>query len=557
MLALIASVLAGDARIEALQAELDRATTQLELPENQPPWWVGYEMVDGRYSTAFAESGHLVQDEEASHRVLRVEVRAGDAAFDSSDFDAFGEADGTLVRSLPMETDLVALQRELWLATDQAYKQAVEQLARKEAELDEPEEDSPPEIWPAEVVVDVDTEVRPLDAEAMRQAVTRLSAVLAEYPELESAQAVGRDWSGTRIWVNSEGTQVAQPAGFAVLRIEAVMKHEDGSRLRNGRWWVADSPEQLPPMEQLEAEARELAEWLVALQEAPVLKEYLGPVLFEGPASVELFRQLAAAEFVGSPPPATGRGIFGELSEKRPSARVGRRLLPEGWTVTDDPSAPATGSYVYDHEGVPAQAVVLVEDGVVRRALQSRIPSSPDGASTGHGRGLGMDRRVAQPSLVRVDPKRAKSQRALERKALRMAAQTGREGVLVIRRIEPPAMSEDFDVYLTGEGPPPGLTTPYEAYLLMPDGSRQPVRGSVFSGVDRRALRDIVMAGEPGPWVGVLDGPPGPARYHIGTVGGMPGSWSTPPVLISELELNGNEGGDERSYPAPGVGDAD
>lgn len=153
--------------------------------------------------------------------------------------------------------------------------------------------------------------------------------------------------------------------------------------------------------------------------------------------------------------------------------------------------------------------------------------------------------------MVSVTPKRARSTRALERKALRMAAQTGREEVLVIRRLEPPEMTEDFDIFFTGEGPPPGLTPAYEAYLLRADGSRSPVRGVAFSGVDRRVLRDIAMAGEPGPYVGLLDAEPGPGRFHIGAVGGLPASWSVPPVLVGELEVVGNQGGDKREIPAP------
>ena len=558
ILSLISLALAEPAPeiLEALEAELERATS-LEIAEEATPWWAQLEVVDGGYYTAFAELGALMTDEELDHRVARVELRVGDERFDSANFDAFGEPDGVLQRGLPVEDHTVALQRELWLATDRAYKQAVEQLARKEGELRPAEgnggapDEERPAIWPAEAVVDLGGEARPVQAEPIRERVVAASTVLRGYPQFESGASAGRDWQGLRVMVNSEGSRLAQPTGFAVVRVEAILKAEDGTRLRNGRWWVADTADELPPVEVIEAETREMADWLVQVAEARVVKEYLGPVLFHEAASVELFRQLVAAEMIGTPPAATGRGIFGEIVDKRPSARVGRRLLPEGWTVTDDPTADAVGAYAYDMDGVPAAPIVLVEDGVVRRVLQSRVPASPQGASTGHGRSLGSDRREAQPSIVQVTPGRTRSLRAMERKGLRMAEQAGAEGLLVVQLLEPPAMSEDFEVFFTGDAPPAGLTMPYEAYLLHPDGTREPVRGLRFSGVDRRALRDIVLSGETGDYVGVLDGRPGPGRYHIGAVGGMPGAWAAPPVLVSELELVGNHGGDARRIPRP------
>ena len=112
-------------------------------------------------------------------------------------------------------------------------------------------------------------------------------------------------------------------------------------------------------------------------------------------------------------------------------------------------------------------------------------------------------------------------------------------------------MTEDFDIYFTGEGPPAGLTPPYEAYLLYRDGRIEPIRGFRFEGVDRRALRDVVRAGTPTPYVGVLDTSPGPGRFTLGAVGGLPASWSTPPVLISEIELSGAGGGEPREIPPP------
>jgi len=550
MIWLIGAALAGhDVLVGAMEAELDRSMTELQLPEEAPPHLLTYDLVDGAYTTSFAEFGALLRDDSNPHRVVRIELRTGDAQFDSANFESFGEPSGVIQVNLPQDDNPLALRRELWMATDVAYKQAVEQLSRKTAELEPPQDDDVA-ILPMEPVVDLTAEARDIDPERIREAVTHLSGVLAEYPEFESGQAAGRDWQGVRITVSSEGTRLAQPTGFAVLRVEAVLKHEDGSRLRNGRWWVAESASELPSLEEMEAEVREMADWLLALEDAPVLDEYLGPVLFEEEASVELFRQLAAPEMVGSPPPAEGRGIFGEVSDKRPQARVGRRLLPEGWTITDNPNADELGSYIWDYEGVPGQTITVVQDGVVRRLLQSRIPGTAT-QSTGHGRALGSDRREALPSVVQVTPKRARSDRALRRKALRLAEQTGHDSVLVIRRIEPPAMTEDFDVFFTGDGPPPGLTRPYEAYLLHKDGTTTPVRGLRFSGVDRRVMRDIVIAGEPSDYVGVLDDQPGPGRFHVGAVGGMPCSWSAPPVVIAEIELVGSKGGETREIPRP------
>ncbi|MED5371109.1 MAG: metallopeptidase TldD-related protein [Myxococcota bacterium] len=537
-----------------MEEELARATSELHLPDESPPWWLSYEVVDGEVTTVYADFGAVMARETRPHRVLRVESRAGDSSFDSANFAAFGEPGGVLSAHLPHEDDPVALGRELWLATDIAYKQSVEQLSRKVAELPpgDQSEEKPPAMYPVTPTVDLDAQPFTIDAPGLEERITHLSGVLAEYPQLESGVAAGSDWQGVRLLVNSEGTKLATETGYVVIRVEAVYKHSDGSRLRNGRSWVARHAGELPPIEQMEAEVREMADWLVALEDAPVLKEYLGPVLFDDAASVELYRQLAAAEFVGTPPEAEGRGMFGEAPIARATARVGRRLMPAGWRVVDTPDTPgAAGRYTYDHEGVPGQEVELVEDGVVRRVLMSRIPADVDGESTGHGRGLGSSRREAMPSNVRVEPKRSRRLKALERKGLRMAQQTGNEGLLVIRRIEPPAVTEDFDVTFMGDGPGAGLTRPYEAYLLLPDGTQQPVRGLQFSGVDRRVLRDAVMAGETADYVGVMDGPPGSERFYIGPVGGLPGAWAVPPVLISELELDGSSGGDQRVLARP------
>jgi len=553
--ALAAPLPADDATLlEAVRAELERAR-DLRLPDQPAPYHVVYEVLDGDVVTVGSAAGALTSFDHGPYRTARVEVRVGDDRFDNANFDvSFGERDGVRVRGLPAEDVRAALQRELWLATDEAYKGAAEQLSAKRAAQEGREASTLPSLLP---VPPLETPVLPrpmVDADAMRARVLALTTAMADAPWLEEADALGRDWQGRRLIVSTEGTEAWLPTGFSVVRVEAVTRAPDGARLRDVRSWVARTADALPSTEAMVAEVDAMVDWLDALRAAPVERDYLGPVLFEAPAAVEFFRQLALPELSGTPPAAQPPDPYAPGAETGPpTARPGRRLLPEGWTVVDDPGGDpsSAGHYTHDFEGAPARAVTVVRDGVVRDLLMSRIPREGFEASTGHGRGLGADRRLALPAAVTVSPARERPTRSLQRRAQALARQAGLPYVLVVRRLSPPAMSEDFEIAFSGEGPLAGLTRPVEAYRLYPDGRQEPVRGLSFVGVDRRAMRDIAMAGARGPAVGVMDGAPGSQRFSVGSVGGLPSSWSVPPVLVTEIELRGSGGVESRVLEAP------
>lgn len=539
---------------DALKIELDRAMSGLRLADAPAPYFVSYDLLQGQVTTVFTEFGATVEESQEPYRNLRVEVRVGDYEFDSSNFTSFGDPDGVEQRRLPVEDDVLALRREIWLATDSAYKHAVEQYARKQAARQGIDQPRPPDFSEAPPVVQSYElpAYKPENAAAIQRLAARLSGELRSWPDLELGQAVARDWQGSRLTLSSEGTQVWRPTGYVVVRVEGVIRLADGSRERDARSWVAPTLAELPPEEEMVAAVREMASWLVGLKDAPTEEDYLGPVLFEGQAAVELFSQMLVPELIGTPPIEEERNDMFSAPTPR-VARLGRRLLPEGWDVVDDaPGHPdAVGSYPVDHEGVAPTRVELVVDGVVRDLLMSRIPSLDRPTSTGHGRGLGSERRGAMPAVVTVAPPKPLSYRRLLGRSLRLAAQTGRDYVLVVRQIEPPAISEDVDVTFSGEAPLPGLTIPMEVYRLYADGRKEPVRSVGFSAVDRRILRDIVAAGPVSPPIDMLDGPPGLSRYQIGPTGGVPVTWMVPPVLVSEVELVSRAGGEPRVLTLP------
>jgi hypothetical protein len=292
-----------------------------------------------------------------------------------------------------------------------------------------------------------------------------------------------------------------------------------------------------------------MALWLKTLEDAPIEDDYLGPVIFEEQASVELFRQLLQPQLSATPPPAEMPDFNGEIPVVIPMSRIGRRLLPDGWSVVDD--APAhpdeVGFYTLDEQGVPPQRVSLIEDGVVTDLLMSRIPRKGFSESTGHGRGLGRDPLYAFPSVVEVSPKRHVSIAKMHRKALKMASQTGLDYVLVIKHIEPLSQTNMFEIAFSGSEQLSGLTLPTETYRLYADGHIEPVRGASFVGIDRKILRDIVLAGEQSPFIGLKDDSSG--RYGIGSLSGMKVSWSAPTVLIGEMEVRGQGGQEVRLIP--------
>ena len=545
------------ALVQAAEAELERALT-MQLPGQPSPYYVGYEFLDGDVSTASARYGILDSTDHSPYRTVRVEVRVGDYTDDNTRYEgSYGSREGVVQRTLPLDPIPVAIRRELWLATDQAYKGAAEQFSGKMAAREgrPPRPDPTPSFQPIDPVVTAPHQADDLPSGSTAERVRALSARIQGIPGLENAEAIARDWVGQRILVTSEGTRAWIPTGFSVVRVEAVVRTEAGIRLRDGRWWVARTHTELPALEEMVSEVGEMARMLEASATAPSQADYLGPVIFEDAAAVEFFRQLLHAEISGTPPPETAPDPYAEVDlPAPPTARIGRRLLPEGWSVVDDPGAASgsAGAYTRDFEGVEASAVELIEDGVLKRVLMSRVPRAGTDGSTGHGRALGPDPREAMPGAVRITPGRSVSERRLKKKALSLARQADLPYVLVVKRLEPPAIAEDFEVAFTGDGPLAGLTRPLEVVRLYRDGHEEPVQATLsFVGVDRRMMRDIAAAGSVQDYVGVLDAPAGPRRFSIGLVGGLPAAWAVPSVVVTELELRNVGGSQPRLLPAP------
>ena len=120
----------SDPILAAMQQELSREQAKLVLPGMQRPYFMQYRLEDFSTWDAIANYGALTSETSNHQRVVRVEVRIGDYASDSS--SARGEGSLQLA---PEDNDPAALKFALWTATDEAYKNALRAYATKQATL--------------------------------------------------------------------------------------------------------------------------------------------------------------------------------------------------------------------------------------------------------------------------------------------------------------------------------------------------------------------------------------------------------------------------------------
>lgn len=544
MIALLAAAQAADPLMDAVVAEMDRAKAELRLPDAPGPWFVSAVAREGTRTAAAASLGAVTDPAiPQPFRQLDVVVRTGSSALDNTNFDTWRDGSGTT--RLVAGDDPLALRHDAWLLLDDQYKAAVEALAAKEAARSrraEPVE--VPSFAPGEPVVAVDPvpDVT-IDGPALEALVREVSRAFRDHPAVEVSSVAAAVTAGRIVIADTGGTRVVRPANLAWVTITARVRADDGAVLVDQVRHLALAPDGLPAADALVADAEALAARIEGWRALPAEEEeYVGPVLFEGAAAIDLFRWLLLPALSGTPPveqaPRGSRVVVWDDRAEPGPVRIRRRVLPSGWDVVDDPLADPglPSSYAHDVEGVPAERVELVRDGVVRAHLMSRIPSQAMPESNGHGRGETDDPVRAGPAIATVTPERPLSERKLHKTALKLAADYDLDHYLVVRRIRPPGTERiGGGPWMTGRSffgfdDAGGLPPPVEVVRVSADGTERPLRGLDLAGLDVRSLAGVVAAGASS--TATFLGGPDAARG-----GGYPVTLTAPDVLLGEVEL--------------------
>lgn len=525
---------AGDALESAMQAELYRASTQLSQEGYPMPYFVGLNAIDVDSWEQRGELGAPYFTGQYRQRLILPTMRVGSHELDNHPVNNIS---GFQARGVSFEADEAALRYSLWRFLDAAYKGAAAEYLRKQA------------VRVSRGKTEYDTDdltkeeprrrrlERPADAwdvDALGRLAMDAGRTLREAPGLISADSsarLRRQWTRVR---ESDGTAVDFGREVAEVEIEASTYSADGTRLAAARRFTATAPSALPSRDEVVAQTREMLSDLRALTVASTTSPFSAPALLDPSASAAVVLSI-------------GLRLSGEEQRNPAGAqtfrgKLGKSVLPKGFTLVDDPTIEEfqgkrlAGHYEFDDQGVAAQRVALIEDGVLKGMLLSRYPVAGLSKSNGHGRAYAGYAPEGLPGSLFLTAAETHSQEELLEMLRAEARKRGKPYGIWVRR-------------LRGFSQQQGT------------GGHASIRftGGLVHLVDAKTgemtlVRDLDLVGTPLALLGNMRAAGGDVQARD-TVYGAPVSVVVPSLLLSEAELQRAESRPEKPpiLPAPPV----
>ncbi|MBL8205610.1 MAG: TldD/PmbA family protein [Blastocatellia bacterium] len=521
----------------ALQEELQRAQKILKQKGDPPPYLIAYQVTDLQQVAITAQYGALQNNDSGRVRLLDVDVRVGDYQLDNTHRTGGGGGyyGGGGAMPISSEDDLDAIKSSLWMVTDQKYKAAQERLiqikANQAVKVEEEDKSADLSRETPQVAMTPTPSLGKIDQAAWEKNLKTWSAIFNKYPEILSSNVSFNADATTKYLVNSEGTAIQHGGTRARLAIYARTKAEDGMELYRYEAFDAFTPDKLPGAAVIVAAIEKMAKDLLDLRKAPVIEPYTGPAILSGRASGVFFHEIF------------GHRIEGHRQKEEDSGQtftkqVNKPILPEFISVYDDPTlkqlvnTDLNGYYQFDDEGVKAQRVPVVENGILKNFLMSRSPIKGFPSSNGHGRKQPGMRAVGRQGNLVVQVSKTVPEAKLRELLIAECKKQDKPFGLIFQDI-----SGGFTT--TGRSAPQAFqVTPVMVYRVYADGRPDElVRGVDLIGTPLTSFSKIVAASDT---TEVFNGVCGAES------GWVPVSAVSPSILTTQIEVQKKPKSNER-----------
>jgi len=524
---------APDSLLQTMQQELKRANRLLAKSE-PAPYYLSYAVTDIDGSMIVAANGSLMISTSVHRRLADVMMRVGSPALDNTHSNK-NRPSGITSGSLPLNNDPDAIARVLWQLTNRGYDQASSAFltVKTNTAVQSEEEDKSPD-FSKEAPQDhtgAALTVAPLNQKHWEDRARKLSAGFLKYPEVYNSTVYLTVSDDRSYLATSEGTAVVRPGAVSRLVIQGETRADDGMELMRVETFQAPSPDQLPSDAELTAKVDKISEDLKALRAAPPAEPYAGPALLSGRAAAVFFHEVLGHRL-------EGHRQKDETEGQTFTKKINQLVLPAFLTVVDDPTLKELngvklgGSYDFDDEGIPAERVEAVENGILKNFLMSRMPVKNFDHSNGHGRRQpGLMPTGRQGNLI-VTSTNSVPDTQLRKKFIEEIKKQGKSYGLYFDDIQ-------GGFTLTTRSMPQAFQVlPVMVYRVYADGRPDElVRGVDIVGTPLLSLNNIMVTGDT---MHVFNGICGAESGQI------PVAAAAPAMLFSEIEVQKRRRGTER-----------
>ena len=504
---------ADDVIFKAMNDELNRSISKLTIDKYSPPFFISYQLSDAQSLSVKATLGALLSSTEAPTRFQNVRLMVGDYSLNDENFvgsQRYSTGGGGYLQ-LPLDNNYEAIRRSFWISSDQTYKRAIESYDQKltalkqqnkseEEKLDDYSKITPVSLIMKSTVVKYD--------KAKWEAVAKdVSEVFKAYSQISSS-SIHLSLVNACVYVTtSEGTKLKVPLSIACLWVNANSQSEDGEILNDQLLYYALTPEQLPVVDKIKQDIKQMADNMLSLSKAPVIKNsYSGPVIFEGEAVAELFTQKL---FKGNGLIASREPVFAVERQNQGSVnklddKINQKICSENITIKETPklkafnNIPLIGTFEIDAEGVvPKDELILVNKGILKTMLNDRVPTDKIKESNGHKRfslNGGFVNAQKAPGIINISYNNGEPVKLLRKAVLKEAEKNGLEFIYVIRKLEVSNPGQNRSLSSMMGGRNLAVSKPIGVYKVMvKTGEEQLVRSAVISEFPINKFKEITF----------------------------------------------------------------
>lgn len=523
--------------LNILKKEMLRSQEELSS-QKLPPYFISYYVLETQKSTIQASFGNISANSFDQSRFMDIDIRVGSHKFDNTHIirgNPFDFSSSVSKISLPLNNDEISIRNIIWYATDQIYKNAIERYEKaltnqavKVAEEDTSDDFSKEkpvrdiQAWKYISLSATDAQHYYLDTAKWAGLLRKLSAKFNSHKWLHNATISFSFEVNNKLILNTDGFEVATSESFARIFVYLKTKADDGMSLPLHQSYFAFTPDGLPSEDEISKKIDEMIVLLDSLRNAPLAETYSGPAILSGEAAGVFFHEIF------------GHRVEGHR-EKDPSSSqtfkssLGKKILPDFINVIFDPNVSEingkaiSGYYQYDDEGIPAQRVETVKNGVFNGYLMSRIPIENFPNSNGHGRKQIGYQAISRQSNLIVEATQTVTISELRKKLIEEAKKQNKDYGLFFEQV-----SGGF-TFTTRYIPNAFNVTPIIVYKVYVDGRPDElVRGVDLIGTPLATFSNVILAADD---IGIFNGTCGAES------GGVPVSAVSPSLLVSRIEV--------------------